>query len=763
MKNILRFVHSGGLLSELNARSHRSRITLLLCTLVLMALCCFLLIIGCSKSNGPTAPSAASLLQGNQAFHASTVAEYQSLGAGVSYPFAALKIASPSSSPLHSISAENSFSRSHGSPALKRASVVTDALTFSQVTNLYNDYGTINGKVFTRTYYSDAAGTQSAGSLTITYPATLDFPININAAQNITGGNLPCKGNVLISFLDETGANLMTGTLTLTKNNVVFNLNLTLDKQLGVAGSITITESGATLLLTNFQGMVENTLACDVNVSPYGWTGTGTLNFETFEMTANVNTGTGLSTAASDSLGDLYITYADGTHEITLNALGGGLTGGTTTITPASITATSGTPQSVAVNTIFASPLVATVRDQSGNPMSGITVTFAAPSTGQSGTFTGGVSTVTALTNTQGQAQVAITANATTGSYNATASVIGVTQAASFSLTNTALATVIYKAPLSFTYSQRTIVAINNNGQSVGYQPNSSGYNVIPVYWATPTAQPQTLQISVGDSLDNVNGFNDNGQIVGNGIGQRNYGTGISSPTNPLYWSSPTAQPKKLAVPPAITGYAVATSINNNGQIVGWGWATTVMGIYWASPSDTTPQVLQPPPGSIRGVSIGPNGQIIATYGTNGMYAAFYSSPTAQPVALKFLSGDSYAVPVSVNAAGVIVGYSYSTGVGPRAVTWADFTAPPQALPVLPGSSGGASAVSINTKGDIVGALWSGAPGLIWINGQAQVQDLNTLIPSGSISGTLGGASLITDQGWILGKASSGQYILIPK
>lgn len=736
---------------ELRTFPHRFRIDLFMYVFVSMAVS-FLMINGCGKDNS-TSPSDQPMLEGNQAFHAGAVAGYQALGAGVSYPFKALQLASPPGSIIRNLSVANSLSRSHGFTALKR----TGTISFVPALNLYEDDYIYDGNVVAMNYYSDAAGTQSAGNLTLTYPKETNYPINIALAMNITGGNLPCKGNVVISFLDETFTNTMKGTLTLTKDDVVFNLNLSLDKQIGVAGSITIMESGAKIEATNVRGKEFDNLSCDIKVSPYGWTGTGKLDLMSGEMIVNINTGTGTSTATSNSLGNLNINYADGTQEIVIHALSGDLTGGDT---PASILATSGTPQSATVNTVFSSPLVATVSDQDGNPVNGVTVTFTAPSTGKSGTFMGGVTTITATTNAQGQAQVNITANATTGSYNVTASVIGVTTAASFALTNIGgSSNAVYNAPLIYSYSERTIVTINNNGQSIGYMPNSSG----ACYWATPNSQPQILQRYEGESLaSSANGLNDNGQIVGNG-NIRYLGASTNSPTNPLYWSSPTAQPQKLAVPSSITGYAVATSINNSGQIVGWGWGTTVMGIYWASPSDSTPQVLQSPPGLIRGVSIGPNGQIIATYGTNGMYAAFYSSPTAQPVDLNFLSGDSYAVPISVNAAGVIVGYSYSTSVGQRAVTWANFTAPPQALPLLPGSSGGVFAVSINNKGDIVGASQSGAPGFIWKYGQAQVHDVNTLIPSGSISGTLGNASLITDQGWILGKAGFGQYILIPK
>jgi len=60
----------------------------------------------------------------------------------------------------------------------------------------------------------------------------------------------------------------------------------------------------------------------------------------------------------------------------------------------ASITALSGTPQSAIVSHQFSSPLQAIVKDSAGNPVSGVSVTFLAPTSGPSGTFAG-VPTVT--------------------------------------------------------------------------------------------------------------------------------------------------------------------------------------------------------------------------------------------------------------------------------------------------------------------------------------------------------------------------------
>ena len=97
---------------------------------------------------------------------------------------------------------------------------------------------------------------------------------------------------------------------------------------------------------------------------------------------------------------------------------------------------TGGSGQSAAVNTAFQNTLIATVKDSGGNPVSGVTVTFAVPGTGASATFTG---SATAVTGANGQASSStLMANATLGTYTVTASTSGAGTAASFSLTNTA-------------------------------------------------------------------------------------------------------------------------------------------------------------------------------------------------------------------------------------------------------------------------------------------------------------------------------------
>src|SRR5262249_49849318 len=66
-----------------------------------------------------------------------------------------------------------------------------------------------------------------------------------------------------------------------------------------------------------------------------------------------------------------------------------------------SVAAFSGTPQSTTVATAFGSALQAKVVDGSSNPVSGVAVTFTAPSSGASATF-GGLTSVTVNTDGSG-------------------------------------------------------------------------------------------------------------------------------------------------------------------------------------------------------------------------------------------------------------------------------------------------------------------------------------------------------------------------
>jgi hypothetical protein len=102
-----------------------------------------------------------------------------------------------------------------------------------------------------------------------------------------------------------------------------------------------------------------------------------------------------------------------------------------------SLMVVAGTPQTVTVNTVFATALQAIVRDANNNPLSGAMVTFTAPGTGASASFSGSLS-ATVATNSSGIATApALTANGQAGSYSVLASTAGALSTIGFALTNT--------------------------------------------------------------------------------------------------------------------------------------------------------------------------------------------------------------------------------------------------------------------------------------------------------------------------------------
>jgi adhesin/invasin len=175
----------------------------------------------------------------------------------------------------------------------------------------------------------------------------------------------------------------------------------------GALVTFTAPASGASGLFTN--GTATETDTSDAN---------GLATSTTF--TANGISGADIVTATAAGV-------ASGTNFNLTNAAGA----------PTSIVVASGAPQSAAINTVFSVPLAASVLDASSNPVSGVAVTFTAPTSGATGTFAGGASTAVATTNSSGIATApAFTANGTTGSYSVIASAPGISTTANFALTN---------------------------------------------------------------------------------------------------------------------------------------------------------------------------------------------------------------------------------------------------------------------------------------------------------------------------------------
>ncbi|HET6891147.1 MAG TPA: Calx-beta domain-containing protein [Pyrinomonadaceae bacterium] len=136
------------------------------------------------------------------------------------------------------------------------------------------------------------------------------------------------------------------------------------------------------------------------------------------------------------------------------------------------LSATSGTPQSKPVNTLFA-PLVVTVSSAAGDPVAGGLVIFNSPTSGPTAIFGTGTSDITESINASGQASTAPTANGIAGGpYNVTATSKGAASSASFSLTNlqAATTTVVTSSsnPSDLTQSVTFTATVTSTGTPTG-------------------------------------------------------------------------------------------------------------------------------------------------------------------------------------------------------------------------------------------------------------------------------------------------------
>jgi sugar lactone lactonase YvrE len=217
----------------------------------------------------------------------------------------------------------------------------------------------------------------------------------------------------------------------------------TLDGRISAAQTVTITNFGNQTLTLGALSLTSN----------YSQTASGG---------ADCSPTTTLAAGASCLISIVFSPVTPGTVSGTLtltdNALG--LSAATQVITltgtaqvntavPASIGATGGNNQTVSPYAPFPANLQATVLDKSAFGVANAAVTFTAPSSGATGTFSNGTNTITVLSGGGGVASAPFTALGTRGTFNITATVTGATSPATF--TETIAGTLLPKS--SFAYS----------------------------------------------------------------------------------------------------------------------------------------------------------------------------------------------------------------------------------------------------------------------------------------------------------------------
>ena len=169
---------------------------------------------------------------------------------------------------------------------------------------------------------------------------------------------------------------------------------------------------------------------------------------------------------------------------------------------PTSITVSSGSNQSAAVNANYASPLVAIVKDAVGDPVPNITVTWT--TNGTATTPGGTLSAASSTTDANGLASVNVIANGKAGSFQVTASAVGTP--AQFTLTNTA------GAPTSITPSggsSQTAVINTRFTQPLTVLVTDAGNNPVQGVTVTYVANGTTANASLSapSAVTDTDGF----------------------------------------------------------------------------------------------------------------------------------------------------------------------------------------------------------------------------------------------------------------
>jgi hypothetical protein len=544
------------------------------------------IVIGCGGGGGASAPS------GNAAIRSASIATYQSLAGGIAYPFNALKLTAPTGSGLAN--------------AVKRDS----GLTLIPALNLYASVPTGSGGSAQINYFLDAAGTEPAGSMQFkSSSGSIDsytkYPVTIALTVDVTGGNLPCKGSATITFEGTSGTNTMQGTLDLTKNNEAVTIDLALSPSDAVSGTMSIQESDTTINATNVSGSLSGNLTCNFTMSPQGYSGVGTLDLETSQMSLTFTDPSG-ATSSLDSSGDLVIEYPNGTSQTITNPLtatllvSGGSSGGSG----------SGTGGTGASSASFATPVVSawapsTISSELGSPQA----IYGSNSSGQ-----------------------------VVGSLNG-APAFG----SSFSATPQLL-----KLPGST--SGGVAYGINSQGEIAGFVGTYALAQA--AFWGSSSSAPTLLQIPSGATSSAAIGINASGQMIGYAY--------TPSGEEFLYWSSSTAAPAQVA-PGTLQGFSPSgpTAIDDQGHLFG-AEDSGDFGFLWSSPTAQPFQVTgtyQPLGTNFSFSNVG----LIGTGTSDGIAsdALLWAPPSYQSKAIPVSSSATVSYGVSIDNAGDVVGDVY--------------------------------------------------------------------------------------------------------
>ena len=244
-------------------------------------------------------------------------------------------------------------------------------------------------------------GSATTVNLTSTSTGTHEFAAT-SGGTAVTSVTLPANTSSVTAYYGDqkagtptitatNGTNSGTSTVTITAKTTGDTLSLVSGSGQSTAVGSAMTNPFVAMDLDQYGNPVPG---MTVTFTPPASGASGTFSTSATAVTGSNGQATSNTYTANTTPGGPYNVVASATGASSVNFSETNLVGAAHTVT-----ATSGGGQSATVGVAFTNKLVATVTDQYGNPVSGVTVTFTPPASGASGTFT---TSATAVTNASG-------------------------------------------------------------------------------------------------------------------------------------------------------------------------------------------------------------------------------------------------------------------------------------------------------------------------------------------------------------------------
>jgi hypothetical protein len=278
--------------------------------------------------------------------------------------------------------------------------------------------------------------------------------VSVTFTAPVSGATATFSGGASVTV--STDASGIATSSTLTANSITGSYNITASYSGGstVSFALTNTPGSAANISVNGGGSQQTTvtlafgsslsvMVTDSNNNPVSGQLVTFTSPSQLGASAVLSSGTGTTNSSGIASVTATANSTAGNYTVTASAAGVGSTASfdMTNINPSAIAVQAGDSQSTSINTNFATQLAVKVTNGTGTGIQGLVVTFTAPSSGASGTFSGSAVTTTATTNSSGIATATtIKANGTTGAFVVNATVAGIATPTIFNLTNLAAA-----------------------------------------------------------------------------------------------------------------------------------------------------------------------------------------------------------------------------------------------------------------------------------------------------------------------------------